>query len=55
METPSCLRKRNRGANRSITFLTDAIEPVMCEFEMATQAEADLFSRVAAAGGGEKH
>jgi len=27
----------------------------MCEFEMATPAEADLFGRVAAADGGGKH
>jgi len=27
----------------------------MCEFEMATPAEADLLGRVAAADGGGKH
>jgi len=27
----------------------------MCEFEMATLAEADLFGRVAAASGGGQH
>jgi hypothetical protein len=43
----------NRGANRSITFLTDAIEPAMCEFEIATLAEADLFGRLAAPCGGK--
>ena len=44
-----------QGANRSITCLTDAIEPAMCEFEMATLAEADLFGRLGAACGGGKH
>jgi hypothetical protein len=56
METPGCLMKRgSRGANCSITCLTDAIEPAMYEFEMATLAEADLFGRLGAACGGGKH
>ena len=44
-----------RASNYLITCLTDAIEPAMCAFEIATLAEADLFGRLGAACGGGKH